>query len=81
MSFKQTGIFPANPVTVRGASTKLSAAKDKVIYTNGKTVVVWDTVGEDQTLKGEYRVISDRMYARMDYIKGHSELLPLPTMV
>jgi len=22
---------------------------------------VWDTVGEDQTLKGEYRVISGRM--------------------
>jgi hypothetical protein len=25
-------------------------------------VKVWDTVGEDQTLKGEYKVISGRMY-------------------
>ncbi len=25
-------------------------------------VRVWDTVGEDQTLKGEYKVISGRMY-------------------
>ncbi|KAG6888548.1 hypothetical protein C0995_007420 [Termitomyces sp. Mi166 len=103
MSFKQTGIFPANPMTARGVSTKLSASKDKVIYTNGKTVIirdlnnpllsktysrhvhnatvarfspsgyycasadvngtvkVWDTVGEDQTLKGEYRVVSGRV--------------------
>ncbi|KAF5379228.1 hypothetical protein D9615_005866 [Tricholomella constricta] len=103
MSFKRTGVFPANPTTTRGVSTKLSAAKDKVIYTNGKTVIVrdlnnallsttysghvhnatvarfspsgyycasadtsgtvrvWDTVGEDQTLKGEYKVISGRI--------------------
>lgn len=26
-------------------------------------VNVWDVVGEDQVLKGEYRVISGRMYA------------------
>lgn len=25
-------------------------------------VRIWDTVGEDQSLKGEYRVISGRMY-------------------
>ncbi|KAF8068843.1 WD40 repeat-like protein [Lyophyllum atratum] len=103
MSSKRTGIFPANPVTTRGVSTKLSATKEKVIYTNGKTVIirdlknallsttysghvhnatvarfspsgyycasadvsgtvrVWDTVGEDQTLKGEYKVISGRI--------------------
>ncbi|RDB29946.1 putative WD repeat-containing protein C9G1.05 [Hypsizygus marmoreus] len=103
MSSKRTGIFPANPVTARGVSTKLSAVKDKVIYTNGKTVIIrdlnspllsktysghvqnatvarfspsgyycasadangtvriWDTVGEDQTLKGEYKVISGRI--------------------
>ncbi|KAG6830598.1 hypothetical protein H0H92_015879 [Tricholoma furcatifolium] len=96
-------IFPANPVTTRGASTRLSASKDKVIYTIGKTVVirdlnnpllsktysghvhnvtvarfspsgyycasadangtvkVWDTVGEDQSVKGEYRVLSGRI--------------------
>ncbi|GLB42129.1 putative WD domain, G-beta repeat [Lyophyllum shimeji] len=103
MSSKPTGVFPANPVTTRGLSVKLSAVKDKVIYTNGKTVIirnlnnpllsttysehvhnatvarispsgyycasadtngtvrVWDTVGEDQTLKGEYKVISGRI--------------------
>lgn len=27
-------------------------------------VNVWDTVGEDQVLKGEYRVISGRVYIR-----------------
>jgi hypothetical protein len=29
----------------------------------GDAVRVWDTVGEDQSLKGEYRAISGRMYA------------------
>jgi WD repeat-containing protein 1 (actin-interacting protein 1) len=28
-----------------------------------RPVRIWDTVGEDQTLKGEYKVISGRMYA------------------
>lgn len=27
-------------------------------------VRVWDTVGEDQVLKGEYKVISGRMYVQ-----------------
>ncbi|KAF8889596.1 WD40 repeat-like protein [Infundibulicybe gibba] len=102
MSFKSSTIFPPNPNTARGASTKLSASKDKIIYTNGKTVIirdlnngaatvytghiqntsvarispsgyycasadvtgtvrVWDTVGADQVLKGEYRVLSGRI--------------------
>ncbi|KAF9053801.1 WD40 repeat-like protein [Hymenopellis radicata] len=103
MSYKQTSLFPANPATARGVSTKLSSSKDKVVYTNGKAVIirdlnnpsqsvayvghvqnasvarispsgyycasgdvtgnvrVWDTVGEDQTLKGEYKVISGRI--------------------
>ncbi|KAJ7461763.1 WD40 repeat-like protein [Mycena galericulata] len=103
MSFKQTSLFPPTPATARGASTKLGAHKDKIVYTNGKAVIirdlnnpllataytghvqnttvarispsgyycasadatgtvrVWDTVGEDQVLKGEYRVISGRI--------------------
>uniref|UniRef100_A0A0W0F669 Uncharacterized protein n=1 Tax=Moniliophthora roreri TaxID=221103 RepID=A0A0W0F669_MONRR len=103
MSFKPVGIYPANPTTDRGVSTKLSASKDRIVYTNGKSVIirdlnnpsasiayaghvqnatvarispsgyycasadaggtvrVWDTVGEDQTLKGEYKVISGRI--------------------
>ncbi|KIK68693.1 hypothetical protein GYMLUDRAFT_36180 [Collybiopsis luxurians FD-317 M1] len=103
MSFKQSALFPSNPVTERGVATKLSASKDKVVYGNGKTVVirdlknpklsvsytghlqnatvarispsgyycasgdaggtvrVWDTVNEDHTLKGEYKVISGKI--------------------
>ena len=40
MSFKKAATYAATPATARGVSTKLSASKDKVIYTNGKTVVV-----------------------------------------
>ena len=40
MSFKRVAIYPANPVTARGTPTRLSASKDKVIYTNGKSVIV-----------------------------------------
>jgi hypothetical protein len=40
MSFKNLSIYAANPATARGLSTKLSASKDKVLYTNGKTVIV-----------------------------------------
>jgi hypothetical protein len=40
MSFKLSGLFPSNPVTTRGASTKISSFKDKVVYANGKTVIV-----------------------------------------
>ncbi|KAK0496108.1 quinon protein alcohol dehydrogenase-like superfamily [Armillaria luteobubalina] len=100
MSFKNLALYPANPTTTRGVSTKLSSSKGKVVYTNGKAVIirdlnnpsqsvaysghvqnttvarispsgyycasadavgtvrVWDTHGEDQTLKGEYKVIS-----------------------
>ncbi|KAL9710209.1 WD40 repeat-like protein [Leucoagaricus gongylophorus] len=104
MSFKASGVFPSNPVTMRGTSTKISSYRDKVVYTNGKTVVmrdlsqpstgsttylghvhnatvarfspsgyycasadvngavrIWDTIGEDQTLKGEYKIISGRI--------------------
>ncbi|KAJ7468007.1 WD40-repeat-containing domain protein [Mycena latifolia] len=99
MSFKQTSLFPPTPSSARGVSTKLSAHKDKIIYTNGKAVIVkplagysvhgpcpnttvarlspsgyycasadaqgtvrvWDTVGEDQVLKGEYRVFAGRI--------------------
>ncbi|KAH7878576.1 WD40-repeat-containing domain protein [Lentinula edodes] len=103
MSFKQYAIFPSNPATERGISTKLSASKDRIVYASGKTIVirdlknpkssisynghiqnatiarispsgyycasgdaggtvrVWDTVGEDHALKGEYKVISGRI--------------------
>ncbi|KAJ3840032.1 WD40 repeat-like protein [Lentinula raphanica] len=103
MSFKQSALYPSNPVTERGVATKLSASKDRILYANGKTVVirdlknpknsisynghiqnasvarispsgyycasgdaggtvrVWDVVGEEQTLKGEYKVISGRI--------------------
>jgi hypothetical protein len=40
MSFKKLEIYPANPSTTRGSSTKLSSSKDRVIYASGKTVIV-----------------------------------------
>ncbi|KIY47510.1 WD40 repeat-like protein [Fistulina hepatica ATCC 64428] len=103
MSFTKEGLFPPNPATVRGVSTKLASSKGKIVYANGKTVIVriainallstaytghvhpttvarispsgyycasadsvgnvrvWDIVGEDQALKGEYKVISGRI--------------------
>ncbi|KAI0251084.1 WD40 repeat-like protein [Lactifluus subvellereus] len=103
MSFTRVALYPANPTTTRGASTRLSASKGRIVYTNGKTVFirdidnpalgvsysghvqnttvarvsptgyycasadtsgtvrVWDTVGEDQTLKGEFKVISGKI--------------------
>ncbi|KAI0346150.1 WD40 repeat-like protein [Trametopsis cervina] len=103
MSFKRVDLYPANPVTARGESTKLGSHKDKIVYTNGRTVIirdlknpssviansghvknttvarisptgfycasadiggtvrVWDIAGEDQILKGEYKVLSGRI--------------------
>ncbi|KAI0078358.1 WD40 repeat-like protein [Panus rudis PR-1116 ss-1] len=103
MSFKPGVVYPVNPATTRGSSTKLSASKDKIAYTNGRTVIIrdlknpsdviansghvhnatvarisptgyycasadtagnvriWDIVGEDQTLKGEYKVLAGRV--------------------
>ncbi|KAI0002600.1 WD40 repeat-like protein [Russula compacta] len=103
MSFTKVALYPANPTTARGAYTKLSASKEKIVYTNSKTVFggcaknpalgisytghvqnttvarisptgyycasadtsgtvrVWDTVGEDQVLKGEFKVISGKI--------------------
>jgi len=103
MSFARVALYPANPTTVRGAYTKLSASKEKIVFTNGKTVFirdianpglgitysghvqnttvarvsptgyycasadasgtvrVWDLVGEDQALKGEFKVISGKI--------------------
>ncbi|KAH8113894.1 WD40 repeat-like protein [Phellopilus nigrolimitatus] len=103
-AFTQTALFPCNPNTDRGVSTKLHISKDnKLVYANGKTVIirdlknasvakaysghtrnvtvarfsptgyycasaditgtvrVWDTVGEDNILKGEYPAISGRI--------------------
>ncbi|KAF8182076.1 WD40-repeat-containing domain protein [Pholiota molesta] len=42
MSYKKAGLYPPNPVTTRGASTKLSSGKDKVVYTSGRTVLIRD---------------------------------------
>ncbi|KAJ3552698.1 hypothetical protein NM688_g4017 [Phlebia brevispora] len=100
MSYKKAVLFPCNPATTRGEATRLSSSKDKIVYTNGRTIIIrdlknpslvtsysghvqnatvarispsgyycasgdvtgtvriWDIVGEDQTLKGEYKVIS-----------------------
>lgn len=40
MSFKVEELYPCVPTTTRGESTKLSAHKDKLVYTNGRMVVV-----------------------------------------
>ncbi|KAI6029667.1 WD40-repeat-containing domain protein [Pisolithus microcarpus] len=103
MSFTRTALYPCNPVTTRGVSTKLSSHQDKIIYANGRTIVIhdlkdpassrtfsghaqsttvarfsptgfycasadatglvkiWDTIGEDQSVKWEYRIISGRV--------------------
>lgn len=103
MSFKRNGLFASNPNTTRGEATKLSSSKGKIVYANGRSIIIrnldnpglsivyaghvqnttvarispssyycasadvggtvriWDTVGEDQTLKGEYKVISGRI--------------------
>jgi len=42
MSYKKVEIIPVNPATTRGIATKLSASKDKIVYTNGRTVVIRD---------------------------------------
>ncbi|KAH9941649.1 WD40 repeat-like protein [Epithele typhae] len=103
MSFKKGLLYPCAPVTTRGEPTKLSSSKDKIVYTNGRTVIVrdlkdvasciaysghvhnataarisptgfycasgdasgnvriWDLVGEEQTLKAEYKVLAGRI--------------------
>lgn len=40
MSSKKGELYPCNPATARGESTKLSSSGDKVVYTNGRTVIV-----------------------------------------
>ncbi|CCO29342.1 Anucleate primary sterigmata protein A [Rhizoctonia solani AG-1 IB] len=35
-------IYPCNPSTTRGSSTKLSSSGDKIVYTNGRSVVIRD---------------------------------------
>ncbi|OCH86494.1 WD40 repeat-like protein [Obba rivulosa] len=103
MSFKRGVVYPCNPGTARGEPTKLSSSKNKVVYTNGRTVIIrdlkdtahtvsysghvynatvarispsgyycasadmngtvriWDTVGEDQSLKGEFKALLGRI--------------------
>ena len=43
MSFKKGLLHPCAPVTARGESTKLSSSKDKIVYTNGRSVIVSST--------------------------------------
>ena len=40
MSFKCTRVHPPNPNTTRGAATKLSSNGDKIVYANGRSIVV-----------------------------------------
>ena len=44
MSYTRQALYPCNPGTERGRSTKLAAANvkgsDKIIYTNGRSVIV-----------------------------------------
>jgi hypothetical protein len=40
MSFKQTALYPVNPTTTRGTATKISSHKDKVVYANGRSIIV-----------------------------------------
>ncbi|KAF8548078.1 WD40 repeat-like protein [Imleria badia] len=107
MSYTRQALYPCNPGTERGRSTKLAAANvkgsDKIIYVNGRSVIlldlqhpglstsftghskettvarfspsgfycasadvfglvkIWDTVKEDQTVVGEYKVLSGRI--------------------
>ncbi|KAF8342616.1 WD40 repeat-like protein [Cantharellus anzutake] len=35
-------LFPGNPETTRGSSTKLSSHDDKIVYTNGRLVIIRD---------------------------------------
>nr|ANC28029.1 WD-repeat protein [Polyporus umbellatus] len=103
MSYKKRILYPCAPATSRGESTKISSSKDKVVYTNGRIVVIrdlkdpaisiaysehvqnataariapsgyycasadatgtvkiWDTLGEENVLKAEYKVISGKV--------------------
>ncbi|KAG1799127.1 hypothetical protein EV424DRAFT_1352417 [Suillus variegatus] len=42
MSSKLIALYPCSPNILRETSTKISASKDKVVYTNGKTVIIRD---------------------------------------
>ncbi|TCD64690.1 WD40 repeat-like protein [Steccherinum ochraceum] len=50
MSFKLTSLYPCNPVATRGQYTKLSSSKDKIIYTNGRTVIIRDLKNPSQVI-------------------------------
>ena len=43
MSSKRIREYPPNPNTTRGTSTKLGSSGDKIIYANGKSIVVRGT--------------------------------------
>ncbi|KAJ1311180.1 hypothetical protein OPQ81_009681 [Rhizoctonia solani] len=42
MSIIAEKTYPCNPLTTRGSSTKLSSSGDRIVYTNGRTVVIRD---------------------------------------
>ncbi|THH29175.1 hypothetical protein EUX98_g5012 [Antrodiella citrinella] len=50
MSFKHVALYPCNPATARGESTKLSSNKDKIVYTNGRTVIIRDLKNPSQVI-------------------------------
>ncbi len=40
MSFKAKILYPCAPSTARSVSTKLGESNGRIVYTNGKTVIV-----------------------------------------
>ena len=53
--FTQTALLPCNPVTERGVSTKLHISKDsKLVYANGRTVIVRWTVKARNVSMSQY---------------------------
>lgn len=42
MSFKRGIIYPANPIATRGSATKLSSSGSKLVYANGRTIIIRD---------------------------------------
>ena len=59
MSSKKIAGYAASPTTTRGVSTKLSASQDKIVYANGRSVIVSAVLnGETLVLTGTYRSVT-----------------------
>ncbi|KAH8101147.1 WD40 repeat-like protein [Cristinia sonorae] len=50
MSFKAISLFPCHPATTRGEATKLSSSKDRIVWTNGRTVIIRDLKNPSQVI-------------------------------